>query len=264
MGRFLFKHNGIMSDVYEPEGGLAEHAAILLYGFPATISENAATDLLVSSGFSVFQPHYPGTYDSEGLFTPQSAVEVIPNLLEALSHGEVRDLKKNSIRAVPRKVVVCIGYSFGCMISLRGIPYLTSLHSLLLLAPAISYGHAPIPSGWNETGPSFLDYLRRSRPFTYRLGETHSWHEFYNGALNYPTGESPESLHTIVGVAGAKDGSFNHAVLQQNFAPVVQRYAGSHPDIKLLTVEDGNHSLNSLITDKTTPIIREACLRATQ
>src|SRR5579859_2393516 len=103
MTRFRFEYKGIIVDVCEPKSGNTEHAAIFLYGFPATISENAATDLLLSCGLTVLQPHYPGTYDSKGHFSPQSAIDMVSELVEALSCGQVYDLKNDSVRAIPTK-----------------------------------------------------------------------------------------------------------------------------------------------------------------
>jgi pimeloyl-ACP methyl ester carboxylesterase len=251
MARYRFVYKGIMCDTYEPSNGSAKEVALLLYGFPATIGENAATDFLRANGFLVLQPHYPGTYDSEGAFTPQSAVDMVSLIAEALSHGNVHDVKRNSTRSVPGRISVCVGYSFGCIVALRSLPYLTTLRSLLLVSPAISYGKAEVDSGFEEEGPPFIDYVRRSRPFTYRLGDNTSWDAFYNGAFNRPSGEPPGSLHSVLGLVGSDDSSFDLEVLLRNFDPIVRTYVGRYPGVQLLTVEGAGHSINDLITEST-------------
>jgi len=261
MARYRFRYKGIICDVYEPKSGSTPYAAIFLYGFPATIGENSATDLLLSCGFTVLQPHYSGTYDSDGLFSPQSAIETLQTLIEAMSSGEAYDLKKEFLRTLPTDAVICVGYSFGCMIALRALPYLSCLRTLLLVSPALSYGNAPLRSGFREGGPEFLDYVRRSRPFTYRLAEALFWNELYSGAFNDPTGPPSESLRSIVGLVGRQDPAFDLELLQQNFISVIQRYTNVQADIKLVVVEDGDHRINSLIKDQNKQMLKEACLR---
>jgi pimeloyl-ACP methyl ester carboxylesterase len=260
VSRFRFVYKGIMCDTYEPSNGPAKEAALLLYGFPATIGENAATELLRASGFLVLQPHYPGTYDSEGTFTPQSAVDMVSTIVEALSHGNVHDVKRDSMRSVPGRISLCVGNSFGCIVALRALSYLSTLRSLLLVSPAISYGKAQVDSGFQEEGPAFIDYVRRSRPFTYRLGDKTPWDAFYSGAFNKPNGEPPGSLRSVLGVVGSEDSSFDIEVLRRNFNSIVRNYVGQYSEVQLLTVEGAGHGINDLVTASTSSKLMEAFL----
>lgn len=247
MSRFRFSHQGLMCDAYENKNETANKVALYLYGFPATIGESPATKLLASQGYLVVQPHYPGTYDSTGKFSPHTASEAVQTVANAFASGVVMDVKKNTSRNVPKNIVVCLAYSFGSIIALRSLSFLPDLRSLLLFSPAITYGEASLPSGFRDKGKQFMKYLRRSRPYTYRLGDDHSWDQLFNGSLNKPVGSSPKSLEYVLGVVGGNDEWFDHAILNRNFEPVIRRYVGDAPKVNLVTIESGNHGIGTLV-----------------
>ncbi len=240
-----------MCDAYIPDQVLEQRLALFLYGFPATIGENLMTNFLLKNGYFVVQPHYPGTYDSGGKFTPQSAEEMVKTLLQELSGGKVKNLKDDTQIPVPHNVTLCVGYSFGCMITLRCLPFFKNLQSTILISPAISYGVTDLSSGFIENGPAFLDYIRRTRPYTYRLGNSKEWEKLYSGFLNIPRGEAPLSLETVIGISGAQDKSFNLPMLKKNFSPIVEKYAGNGKNITLQIIANAGHSVSNLINNST-------------
>src|SRR5829696_8715070 len=144
MKRFRISVKGIMSDVFLPKVSSSK-SALYYYGFPATIGSNELTDLLVLNDVGVIQPHYPGTYDSDGAFTPKNAIKMSKNICEGLNKKIVN--LKTGKPVTLSKVKIIFANSFGCFIALKSIKYFPELEYLFLFAPAITYGNAETSSG---------------------------------------------------------------------------------------------------------------------
>jgi len=246
MSRYRFAHNKVMCDVFEPSGP-TRNVSLFLYGFPAMIGPNKMTDLLVSHGFVVLQPHYPGTYDSAGTFDPFSAADAVATIVEAIRDGKVQDLRSNKTRHISPAITACVGYCFGCNVALRSLPVLTHLRSLILASPALTIGPATVSSGFVAYGPPLLEYVKRSRPYTYRLGKLGKWMQLYDGHLNQPTGKCPSSLRTVLGLAGAEDERFDHSVLKQNSHTIIKRFVGDQATVSFLFIPGADHRIDSLL-----------------
>jgi hypothetical protein len=248
MERSRIYSKGIISDLYF-NAEINEKSCIYFYGFPATIGNNSLTHELVKRNITVLQPHYPGTYDSDGDFTPQNSIEMVNSISQTISKNEFVDVKKNKNVCLP-KIKYAVADSFGCFIALKSLVFLPNLEKLILFSPAITYGLTDTPSGFIESGPDFLNYVRRSRPFTYRLGSIDSWLEFYSGKLNYKLHDIKNSnLKEVIGVVGKNDASFDMDVLKLNFSKIVINNTNSSVSTRLIFVNNGKHSINSLIND---------------
>lgn len=238
MGRYrFFTESGVCVEVFEAADETG--TALVLLGMPATIGESALTRLLNQAGYTVLQPHYPGTYDSRGEFTPREAAESINEIVAAVGHGSVLDAKNNAARAIRNHVDVTIGYSFGAHIALRtGIP---SRH-LLLISPAVAYGTDS--TGFGEEDASFLDYPSRSRPLTYRVGDTEEWGAFYRGEQNRFELSESQCLKALV-VYGSEDSSLQSDRLEAGIDELLSRHG---IETRFLRIDGGGHSASSLLT----------------
>jgi pimeloyl-ACP methyl ester carboxylesterase len=236
-----------MADVYVPPRGSLVRAetALQLYGFPATIGANKLTEYLAGSGYTVVQPHYPGTYDSPSTFTPTSAFQMVAAVARAIESGPITDLKRMEPRTLP-PITVVAAQSFGCLVAVQTARHVPQLHTLLLLAPAITYADDCESIGYREDGATHLAYVQRTRPFTYRLGNVEDWLNMYAGRYDWPIG-SRASCETVAGVVGTEDDSFDFSRLRCNFASVVARFLDAHP--LLVEVQGGGHGVDTLLND---------------
>ncbi len=248
MKRFRFLVSDQMCDVYEPDAPTAlGRCAVYLLGMPATLGATPITDQLVKAGYHVLQPHYPGTYDSAGFFSPTKSIEAIQHLIGAATSAPVIDLKSQKSKSLPSRLDVCVGQSFGAFVALRVAASTKSIEDLLLFSPAITYGQGATSCGFLEDGPSFISYVRRSRPLTYRLGSDRSWNDLYDGLLDTPASRGVDGgLRRIVGVVGTEDELFALDQLTSRFDSLVRAHVNPVATTSLEVVTGGGHSTDSL------------------
>ena len=156
-----------------------EKCALFLYGFPATVGSNKLTELMVDCGYTVLHPHYYGTYDSIGDFTPFSAFDTVKEIVKITRKSTVRNLKSNADYLLPKKISICIGYSFGAFVLKNAVHVLVDLENVLLISPVMSNNPLNRLCWVNENGQDHLDYVIRTRPLTYRIKDKTDWlHEY--------------------------------------------------------------------------------------
>ena len=68
---------GIACQVYRSVQAGFDKTAVVVPGIPYVTDQEAITPFLVEMGYGVFQPQYLGTFDSDGKFTPESAIETL-------------------------------------------------------------------------------------------------------------------------------------------------------------------------------------------
>jgi pimeloyl-ACP methyl ester carboxylesterase len=248
MARFRFMTDDSICCEVVTGNDTSRGAALVLLGFPATIGESPLTAFIVDTGFAVVQPHYAGTYDSAGAFTPESARSTVDSVVRALSAGSVRDLKSQQTRELPPEVTLCVGYSFGAHIAFHVLHTLNRLEHLLLLSPAVTYGDDK--TGFESEDLEFMDYVKRSRPLTYRIGDIKFWKALFDGHDNHFT--STEHAFKVGAVVGSNDSSIDADKLGAGLPDVLERAAPNANYSKLLRVNGGGHSAGSLLNQSTT------------
>lgn len=240
-----------MVDVYEAKLGQSMSSALFLPGFPASMNANPVTRLLTSLGYCVFFPQYPGTYDSSGEYTPKSALSVAETIQSRISQtDEITNLKDNAPVKIPPRIEIVVGYSFGAFVAVRSLPSLPFCKRLITISPAFTYGDCDIDMGFRESGDKFLDYIKRTRPMTYRLGEQQVWSEFYGGGMNIPAKHPKvETLFNLT-IFGSKDKSIDGHLLRRNLIPFLSNFASKIESAECIENERGEHSVDTLISDE--------------
>jgi len=243
-----FISNNIACDVFSgetPDGN--QKNAVYFYGFPGSTGQTIVTDFLVNLGFVAIQPHYPGTYESDGKHTPQSAIKSLKEINQIVENCKLKNVKSLKPVHLSSNIEVCVGNSFGAFVALRGASYLSKLKTLILLAPAISYGVNGKGCVINEDGDSHYEYVKRSRPYAYRLGSKEEWLMLYEGKLDFLQKSEHPSLERVIGVIGTNDSSIDIKRLRKFFKEVVTYYVGDRVEIDLLEVQGAGHSANTLL-----------------
>ncbi|UAB72681.1 hypothetical protein INR79_25850 [Vibrio sp. SCSIO 43132] len=247
MARYRINIDGYMLDVYEKEKGKSKKCALLLLGFPATLGENSLTASLTESGYCVLVPHYPGTYDSSGLFTPLNSIEMLKNISIFIERKEAVNLKNNSKVQIPKSIDLIVGYSFGAFIAVHSLSHFPSCNKALFISPALTYGKADIDMGFRENGSDFINYIRRTRPHTYRLGDDSEWHDFYNGKLNKIPKLLPKTRNiSILSLIGTNDTSINSGIFIDNADIFFRKYTKVENNETFL-VSNSGHSVGSIM-----------------
>jgi len=252
MKRHRFIENGLNCEVYIPKQNNKNRSAIFLYGFPGSVGANITTDLLIKNGYTVFMPNYYGTYDSNGTHTPISALQTLTDLSNAISKGEFKDIKSQNHITIPINVELVAASSFGCFIALRSLNVFQDVNSLLLIAPAITFCNSGANfCGLLEDGIENIEYVIRSRPYTYRIGDRNDWLKLFSGQYDIPVSNTFHSLKNIIGIVGDNDSTFDLQRLNAKFKSLIQKIINSDAQIQLETVSGGSHSAESLLTIQT-------------
>lgn len=250
MKKFRFIDDGLAGDIFYPEsdsGITVRTAGLFLYGFPAFVGPNSITKALVSSGILAVQPHYFGTYDSGGLHSPISIVDTCRATQTLFDKGYVTQSKDSKPYKLPESLEVCVAHSFGCMIALRAVQYLTSLKLLVLMAPAVHYNRTNPNFGLNEDGMDQLESVKRSHPHTYRLAPSTEWEDLLTGKDPLPSFiQQHPTLQEVVAVVGEKDKYFDVSALEKSLPIIIKAYCGNETKLSFKIIPGIGHSSDGL------------------
>jgi hypothetical protein len=247
--KFRFIENGLAGDVfYSSQMATPPRAAgLFLYGIPSFIGQNEVTYAMLSSNLVAFHPHYFGTYDSIGQYSPETVVTTCAAVQKIFSRGQVtQTTKQNDPYPLP-PLKLCVGHSFGALAALRGIRSLTDVTTLILLAPTVSYRKNNPNFGNTADGFAILDSIEQCYPYTYRLAPRHDWAQLMAGDDPLPAPSPHPSLTKVIAVAGSEDKYLNIPALQQNLKHIVTAFCGERIEFKLVVVPGAAHPIPDLL-----------------
>ncbi|MCG9771618.1 hypothetical protein L1D59_23885, partial [Pseudoalteromonas piscicida] len=139
MKRYRSIVNGICLEIYRDESKECNKLAVYLFGFPGSAGKTEPVERLVSSGYTVIQPHYRGSYDSSGEFSPASSIELLAEIQEIVSTGDLVEVKKQQVICIPKNISLVLGHSYGCFAALKGCSVLTDIEKVVLLGPVLCF-----------------------------------------------------------------------------------------------------------------------------
>jgi len=247
MKKLRFVDGGLVGDIYVNDKVEADDAAVFLYGFPAFVGPNAVTTELISGGYLACQPHYFGSYDSSGPHSPNSLVDTCRAADEMFRRGHVSMSKDGRIRSLPSKARLWVAHSFGCLVALRAVKFLSTVETLILLAPAVHYGQKNPDFGIREDGLKLFDYVKVSHPYTYRLAPKDQWIDVLTGRDTLPKNGDHQSLKRVVAVVGNSDEYLDKDALGRSLQLAVGAYCGSRVRLDFHVVAS-DHSLHELVS----------------
>ncbi|MDE7425887.1 MAG: hypothetical protein K2N51_19680 [Lachnospiraceae bacterium] len=255
MSRFRFIEKGLCCDVYYNKKRNIDKCALFLYGFPATIGSNNLTELLVDMGYTVLHPHYYGTYDSTGDFSPQSAFETVRAIVEIASGSLVRNLKSDTMYKLPDTISICIGYSFGAYVLRHTVQYLKDLEEVFLFSPVMSNSPTNKLCWVNENGQEHLNYVMRTRPFTYRIKDKEIWMKSYVNDVYVEKELVTNNINNVLWFYGKNDDAMIEQKIKEKYLFATRECISSKANVAIHCVDDGDHGINTLINDETIGIL---------
>lgn len=248
MKKFRFIDGGLAGDVFLPEGqDTPISAGIFLFGFPAFIGPNEVTRAFVDNGLISFQPHYFGTYDSDGQFSPTSIVDTCRRSQEFFDRGQVLQSKNNQPFSLTQQIEFCVGHSFGGLVALRAAHILHELKALVLMGPTLHYCRVNPDFGNTADGMKSLDYVRLANPRTYRLASNTEWEAMMTGREPLPPATPHPTLRQVIAVVGENDSYVDIPAFKDNFHLLVNAYCGPNVDHSIIVVPKGGHTLEYLV-----------------
>lgn len=260
MSRIRFRHDGLAGQLYTARSDnslAAERLAVVCPGLPYVPTEEYVTKILLGCQYDVIQVQYPGTYDSEGVFCPESAIGVVSKILELCDGGVIADPKTNEMLPLNRRVDTLIGHSFGSYVVLRSLSEGASVPNALVAAPFFAFGAARINAGVIANLSGHAAYLKRAMPHTIRMSSMREWHDFFlvdpeRIAIDAYQGATLPACR-ILPVVGERDPSFNVEALQKYVGTlaVSLQTRGSRLAVEpLMVVPGAGHGLEETISDE--------------
>ena len=241
-----FVDGGLVGDIYLSDTAEADDVAVFLPGFPAFVGPNAVTTELITGGYLACQPHYFGSYDSSGPHSPNSLVDTCRATDQMFRKGQVSMGKEGRIQELPSRARLWVGHSFGCLVALRAVKFLSTVETLILLAPAVHYGQDP-DFGVREDGLKHFEYVKASHPYTYRLAAKDQWIDVLTGKDTLPKNDDHKSLRRVVAIVGNRDEYLDKDALGRNLQLIVGAYCGSSVRLDFHVVAS-DHSLDNLVS----------------
>lgn len=226
--------------------------AVYFGGLPTTGGKNMATFFLAKQGYLVVQPQYLGTFDSEDVFSPDNLKVSIKKVITIFSKKNVFDIKKEVNIPISGNIKVFVGHSFGCNAILHSHTILRDeIDLLLFFSPVIGFGSN---FGSFANPKEQIEYISRSRPYTYRLSNE-DWMHYFDKDLkgvNSPL-ERLNKLNFCKTILfyGKLDANFD----LEKIKSLVQE--SNNPLLNIHTVEGAGHGIESLLNNTTRKIIND-------
>ncbi len=255
MSRFRFIEKGLCCDVYYNKKKNIDKCALFLYGFPATIGSNNLTEVLVDRGYTVLHPHYYGTYDSMGDFSPQSAFETVKTIVEIVKDSLVKNLKSTLMYKLPNTISICIGYSFGAYVLRHTVQYLKDLEEVLLFSPVMSNSPTNKLCWVNENGQEHLNYVISTRPFTYRIKDKDAWMKSYVNDVYVEKKLEVNNVKNVLWFYGKNDDAMIDHQIKEKYLVSTKECLSFNANVAIYCVDDGDHGINTLINNETIGIL---------
>jgi len=179
--RFRDSDELIAGQVYLGSGSETRGYMIFCQGMPYVPCMEAIVPKAIKSGLAVIQVHYAGTYDSDGSFTPQEAIQSIIRFALQLTDGkDLLDIRSLNPIKFGRSLSVIAGHSFGSWIAYQCCIQSSVFDYCLMFAPYFGFTerHGVVGA---ESLITHLDYVRRAVPLTHRFGDAPAWDNLYLG-----------------------------------------------------------------------------------
>lgn len=244
------KQETYAAELFVPNGGDSNRSCLFAPGFPFSPVVNDAIEWMVEHGYAVLFPQPPGSYDSDGSYSPTSHSTLLSMAANDMEKGRLTHAKTGaSVPSLPRPEGI-IAHSFGTVAAADCVAA-GGFRWALLFAPILGYCRSDPDFGVRESLASQIDYVARSRPFTFRLASseeiiTQSYKGQGSGVL--AGGESV----SVIGVVGDRDGAFDIERLSSDWTKLVQQRIGSASTSRLHIIPGAGHGITELLAPEVT------------
>jgi pimeloyl-ACP methyl ester carboxylesterase len=258
--KYRLRYGSIAADLFTDRSwkSLRRPLAIFLPGLPDFVGPTALTTELVRHGVAVLQPHLVGTYDSDGLFSPEGCRDTLRQTDKAIFERSLVPAGDSQPIALEPTKTSLIGHSFGGITALRWFNELRGLNSLIFTSAALRYGRTSPDYGLKEDGRESYASLAVTNPHTYRPASIDAWDAILRGVDSLPDG-SLGSVDNVKLIYGENDKYYDLEAVQQNVPRLVSSYVTSAHGVVLDIVQGAGHYLPEIVAAKPLPsLIPEA------
>lgn len=212
--------------------------ALVAPGLPYTPSAGGMVERLHQQGFNAFQWQYPGTFDSAGSFSPQSAVQSLNLANELLKQPSVFDLRSSTpVSLSTDGIQLLAGHSFGTWVITQALARGdVPVSSALLFSPFFDVGRNLYQAGVRADLSGQAIHIAEALPLTFRMSSLAEWKAFFgDGLFPWPpvVAKEPHPNPTRLYVStGADDSALDPTAVETVMHSWLDRYRG------LVTLED--------------------------
>jgi len=225
--------------------------AIHLPGLPNSPFPIPGITEFLAERFFLLQPHYLGTYDSEGEFDPRSSNSIINFWMEK-SGESCRDLASGRMVKIPDSWNVISSHSFGTYVLMSRV-FSGSINANLLLffAPMFSYGDKAKEFGIKLNLADHARFVESAFPLTFRVPHPNLLADFFAASPSLEVHGSNKVRRPIpvAFVLGEMDPMLDPVVAESR----IRQFCEDNRDVielkEIIKVPTGGHAVDSLMTD---------------
>lgn len=258
MQKIRIRQEGLAALAFTHQPDVLRQVVLCLPGLPFVPGLQTFGKLAFELGCDVVQLQYAGTFDSEGEFSPGSAVDSVFRMRSILEEGEIRDHRGGRSLRLDGPVKGCLAHSFGTWVLSRAFAEGFRPDLIGLFSPFLGVGRELPVAGARVSMSRQVDHLQGALPLTFRLSSTVEWAEFFgSGDFPYPDHASGVGTSALLAVTGEDDPSLDAISVRRRFEWFASRYAPATNSIRFEVVPGGTHDEGTLLSDVVVSFMRK-------
>lgn len=208
------------------------------------------TEFLVSRGFAVLQPHYPGTHDSNGVFDPYQTYRCVDIWSNAMKSGEIVDLRKGERLPAQKRLTLLSSHSFGTYVGMKALRSGFQVERALFFAPIFGFGRFAKAFGLKTDLAKHAKYIRDAYRETFRPATSDVIEKFYLDfdGDNYPACSNDLTHTNCIAVVGQNDAVVDPDVNRRGTARFFAQHERRFTFAGALVAENADHSVQDMLT----------------
>ena len=217
------------------------------------------TQLLARAGFNVLQPHYPGTYESEGQFDPYETYRCVAHWISHLESGDVVDLKRESLLGIKAGPDLLSCHSFGSYVGFKALRQEVHVKKAMFFGTSFRYGIDGQQYGVRGDKTEHSRFLERAYAKCFRSSQKGIIEEFFvrNSKELFEFENSSASMVRCLAVAPDSDPTIDYAASEDGVKGIFESYPNLFSLDRFLVARGAGHSVASMLTPEVSKSILE-------
>lgn len=244
------RRNGLACLGFWPNGREFSKTALFFDGMPYVPTITPMTEYLVDRGYGVIQPQYIGTFDSDGQFTPQSAVDTVFEVDRQLKDSPWYNYRNETEFRVSGEVDVAVAHSYGTNVLFSALLRGFRPRIMILKSPFFLFGSNAGEAGQRGDFSGHVRQMIGALPLTFRFGSNEEWFDYF---VNKPQAHpDPETVLAgkrtkLLCVVGDKDGDIDPEISRAYIEKAAERYSQAFDLVNYLVIPGAKHDQGTMM-----------------
>ena len=234
---YRLRSKNIFYDLYLPENSNGK-AILYVPGLPGHPRRKSLGEAFASEGFTFFEMRFPGSWESDGVFTMDNCVESLEEAYTFIQGGTGMELRRGTEKDWSCQKVVFLGSSFGGGVILSST--IKDALTFVLLAPVTKLKNIRdslfmLPSRDDD----IFHLLSKGYSNVYRGLTKEDWSNFLNENTKINPEKNVDNLKNkkLIFVQGSKD----NVIKDTDTTEYVKELKNNNIEAKLLLIPDAEH-----------------------